>query len=451
MSAGTYAYSVRGTVNGEFLSIAGNTTWKDGVADTSATVGEGAPLKVNSWVWGWFSHYGFAFMPDGAVENPCDKYAHHVTSHWRGEDGSHIWAKNKVDGAEGSWAGDVHCVAEHFVEGGALWGGKVKGQWPSHWTATARSDKEVDVHGVVSFKMEGGGTYTAHVHHWVQFYVPVVKLTRHYWKLDIVDCGYYADNWWHKEIAVADATWNYGTPKDKMTFDWSFFGSINDMAIEGSGHGFGSGYRQHQWGKGAGKAFGEYGRPNLVWALGWEGHAGLHFFARFPKGLVNPAIESLPEGFVVHRKWYGQDGAYWNTTHDVRFADGHIKKRILLVGDHFPEKGIMFAPASGPEYDKGNLIVRSFPQYVTAIPKGNDHIWYRGTFQFELANGTFYCGYWEQDVHCRKKLEKMPNAFVLRFDDETWHSDGWSWNFYEREEVEPSTYDHALVAASGSG
>jgi len=445
MSAGNYAYSIRGTLNGEFLSVSGNTDWKDGVANTKATVGEGAPWKVNSWVWSWISHYGFAYMPDGGVENPCDKYAHHITSHWWGEDGSHIWAKNKVDGAEGAWAGDIHCVAEKFVVGGALWGGKVKGQWPSHWVATARSDKEVDVHGVVTYKMENGGTYTAHVHHWVQFYEPIVKLTRHYWKLDVVDGGYYADNWWHKEVAIADTTWNFGTPKDKMTFDWSFFGSINDMAIEGSGHGFGSGYRQHQWGRGGGKAFGEYGRPNLVWALGWEGHAGLHFFARFPKGLANPVIESLPEGFVVHRKWYGQDGAYWKTTHDVRFAEGHINKRIVLVGAHFPEKGIMFAPASGPDYDKGRIIKRSYPQYVTAIPKGDKHIWYRGTFQFELENGSFYSGYWEQDVHCRKKIEKMPHSFVLRFDDETWKSDGWGWNFYEREEVEPSTYD-AIVA-----
>merc|ERR1711979_30397 len=229
---GNYAYTITGTLNGEFLSIAGNTDWNNGVANTKATVGEGAPLKYNTWVWSWLSHYGFAWMPDGGVENPCNKYAHHVTSHWRG--------------------------------------------------------------------------------------------------------------------------------KDKMTFDWSFFGSINDMAIEGSGHGFGSGYRQHQWGRGGGKAFGEYGRPNLVWALGWEGHAGLHFFARFPKGMANPVVESLPEGFVVHRKWYGQDGAYWKTTHDVRFAEGHINKRIVLVGAHLPEKGIMFAPASGPDYDKGKIIKRSY-------------------------------------------------------------------------------------------
>merc|ERR1712025_1338011 len=71
-------------------------------------------------------------------------------------------------------------------------------------------------------------------------------------------------------------------------------------------------------GKG-GKGFGEHGLPNLAWALAWEGHAGLHFFTRFPKGVVNPFIYSLPEGFTVERKWWGQDGDHWSTTHDVRY------------------------------------------------------------------------------------------------------------------------------------
>jgi len=441
MSAGSYTYHWTGTLNGEFISGNGATTWKDGEADTKGAIGEGAPLKVNTWAFNWLFHYGFAYMP--GVENPTEKYAHHVTSHWWGEDGSHIWAKNKVTGAEGAWDGDIHLVAEHFVPNGALWGDKVKGYWPSHWVASARGDKDVDVHGVVTFKMAEGATYTAHVHHWVQFYEPCVKLTRHYWKIEIPESGYWADNWYHKEIAICDTTWNFGHIKDKMTFNWNFYGSLNDMAIHGEGHGFGYGYRQHQWGKGWGKAFGDYGRPNLVWALGWEGHAGLHFFARFPKGVVNPVVASLPEGFVVHRWWYGQDGAHWKTTHDLRFADGHFNKRICLVGTGFPEKGVLFAPASGPDYDKGLLIKRTFPQYVVAVPKGDDHVWYRGTFQFELENGSFYSGYWEQDVHMRKKIEKMPHSFVLRYDPETWNSDGWSWNFFEREEVEQSSYDDA--------
>ena len=47
-------------------------------------------------------------------------------------------------------------------------------------------------------------------------------------------------------------------------------------------------------------------------------HLGLHFFTRFPKGVVNPFIYSLPEGFTIERKWWGQGGDHWATTHDIR-------------------------------------------------------------------------------------------------------------------------------------
>jgi hypothetical protein len=47
------------------------------------------------------------------------------------------------------------------------------------------------------------------------------------------------------------------------------------------------------------------------------------------------------------------------------------------------------------------MIVKTYPQYVLAVPKGNNHIWYRGTFQFKLANGSYYSGYWEMDMHFR--------------------------------------------------
>merc|ERR1712131_129955 len=75
-------------------------------------------------------------------------------------------------------------------------------------------------------------------------------------------------------------------------------GSVNNKAISADGYGYGHGYRQHHWGNG-GKGFGEHGLPNLASALAWEGHAGLHFFTRFPKGVVNPFIYSLPEGFTI--------------------------------------------------------------------------------------------------------------------------------------------------------
>ena len=51
--------------------------------------------------------------------------------------------------------------------------------------------------------------------------------------------------------------------------------------------------------------------------------------------------------------------------------------------------------------EKGNWIVKAYPQYALAVPKGNDHIWYRSTFQFELNNGAYYTGYWEMDIHFR--------------------------------------------------
>merc|ERR1711875_178597 len=91
--------------------------------------------------------------------------------------------------------------------------------------------------------------------------------------------------------------------------------------------------------------------------------------------------------------------------------------------------------------DKGAWIVKSWPQYALATPKGDRHIWYRGTFQFELNNGSFYSGYWEMDIHFRKPNPKMPNPYVVKFWPETWASKPHYWHFYEREEVEESTYD----------
>jgi hypothetical protein len=35
----------------------------------------------------------------------------------------------------------------------------------------------------------------------------------------------------------------------------------------------------------------------------------------------------------------------------------------------------------------------------------------------------------------------MPNPYVVRFVPESWTSDAFGWGFYEREEVEQSTYD----------
>merc|ERR1719219_1897622 len=141
-------------------------------------------------MWGGFSHFGLGWIKDGDTPNPCEKYAHHVTRHWRGEDGAHIWSSNQVTGAEGTWVGDIKCIGERFQPKGPIMQGKVRGQYPSHWIATARSDKEVDVHGLVTLKLEGGGTYTAHVHEYIKFYEPCVKINRHYWKLKIMEGEY---------------------------------------------------------------------------------------------------------------------------------------------------------------------------------------------------------------------------------------------------------------------
>ena len=89
----------------------------------------------------------------------------------------------KSSGAEGAWAGDVDVVAEYFQPEGPIMKGLICGQYPSHWIATKRSDKEVDVWGTVTLKVEGGGTYTAYVHEYMQFYEPCVKINRHYWKV----------------------------------------------------------------------------------------------------------------------------------------------------------------------------------------------------------------------------------------------------------------------------
>merc|ERR1711921_42911 len=209
MSTLNYAWNVRGTLNGDFISASGTTASVDGVADVHGTAGEGSPFNHSSWIWGGMAHYGLGYMKGGHKVNPCEKYPYHMTRHWRGEDGAHIWSSHTIN------------------------------------------------------------------------------------------------------------------------------------------------------------------------------------------------------------------------------------KKIVLVGSGF-EKGSLMLWDGNKE--KGNWIVRSWPQYAVAVPKGDDHIWYRSTFQFELNDGKFYSGYWEMDVHCRKKIQ-MPAPYVVKFWDETWDSDAYNWHFYEREEVEQSTYD----------
>merc|ERR1712142_317705 len=148
----------------------------------------------------------------------------------------------------------------------------------------------------------------------------------------------------------------------------------------------------------------------------------------------------LPGGFTIERKWWGQDGAHWATTHDVKFDGAAFNKEICLIGDGFKKGSLMLWDGNKKE---GNWIVKAWPQYALAVPKGNDHIWYRSTFQFELNNGSYYSGYWEMDIHFRRALQpgQMPDPYVVKFWPETWDSKPHYWHFYEREEVEQSTYD----------
>ena len=102
--------------------------------------------------------------------------------------GSWIIFFPKSSGAEGAWSGDVDVVAEYFQPEGPIMKGLIRGQYPSHWIATKRSDKEVDVWGTVTLKVKGGGTYTAYVHEYMQFYEPCVKINRHYWLVSWKSC-----------------------------------------------------------------------------------------------------------------------------------------------------------------------------------------------------------------------------------------------------------------------
>merc|ERR1712212_1079652 len=107
MSTLNYSWNVRGTLNGDFMSASGTTASIDGVADVHGTAGEGAPFNHSTWIWGGMVHYGLAWMKDGHKVNPCEKYPYHMTRHWYGEDGSHIWSSHTITGAEGAWAGDI--------------------------------------------------------------------------------------------------------------------------------------------------------------------------------------------------------------------------------------------------------------------------------------------------------------------------------------------------------
>ena len=100
------------------------------------------------------------------------------------------------------------------------------------------------------------------------------------------------------------------------------------------------------------------------------------------------------EALCLHNVSTGREKTMPHVIHPA--ADG--KKKIVVVGDGFKTGCFLWWDGNK---DKGTWVVRSWPQYAVAVPKGNDHVWYRATFQLELNDGTFYSGYWEMDIHFR--------------------------------------------------
>jgi hypothetical protein len=46
-------------------------------------------------------------------------------------------------GEEAFWSGDYHILANKFGKDGPVLKNKLRGQFPSHWVATKRSDRQV--------------------------------------------------------------------------------------------------------------------------------------------------------------------------------------------------------------------------------------------------------------------------------------------------------------------
>merc|ERR1712142_1450108 len=156
MSTLNYAWNVRGTFNGDFIGASGTTASIDGVADVNGTAGEGAPFNHSSWIWGGMGHYGLGFMKGGHKVNPCEKYPYHMTRHWYGEDGAHIWSSHNISGAEGAWAGDIACVGENFQPKGPILQGKVIGQYPS------KGDSHIWYRAAFQLELNNGSYYSGY-------------------------------------------------------------------------------------------------------------------------------------------------------------------------------------------------------------------------------------------------------------------------------------------------
>merc|ERR1712033_103584 len=91
-------------------------------------------------------------------------------------------------------------------------------------------------------------------------------------------------------------------------------------------------------------------------------------------------------------------------------------------------------------YEKKPTTVKNFGIWLRYDSRSGTHNMYREYRDLTAAGAVTQC-YWEMDIHMRKPNPKMPNPYAVKFFPETWASKPHYWHFYEREEVEESTYD----------
>merc|ERR1712142_985880 len=396
-----YSWNVRGTFNGDFIGASGTTASVDGVAEVHGTAGEGAPFSHSSWIWGGMAHYGLGYMKGGHKVNPCEKYPYHMTRHWYGEDGSHIGLP--TPSPEPRELGLVTlpaspstlCPKVPFLE----------------------------------------ATFAANTH-------PIGLLQRE--ATERLTSMALSHSW----LREAEPT-----PPTFMSTSSSGNHVLRSIATTGS---------LSTLRRSTTQLTGTTKRRLLLIPTGTLENPP-------PRRWASPGICLVP--LVTSRSLLMVMVMMVDTASTIGARvekDGENMVFLISTG-HLPGRD-MLACTSSPVSPKERPTLSTLPclrdsplresggdktaltgplptmSSLTAllstkkfaVPKGNDHIWYRSTFQFELNNGAYYTGYWEMDIHFRKALEpgQMPNPYVVKFWPETWDSKPFYWHFYEREEVE---------------
>merc|ERR1712042_390082 len=157
--------------------------------------------------------------------------------------------------------------------------------------------------------------------------------------------------------------------------------------------------------------------------------------ARFAQSQLGPRLGRTCRSPLLHPIPQGRD----QPLHPL--SSRGIRHQPPLVGPRWLQDRLLLVV--GWQQRQGHLGREKLAPIRRRCPKGNDHVWYRAAFQWELNDGSYYSGYWEMDIHFRKPVDKMPNPYVVKFWPETWDSKPHYWHFYEREEIEQSTYDKA--------